>query len=97
MINEHEILVLVFARMILAFLSEGCQSDRTRGERSAAKTANITLELLTAWHDIHVPTETVGQMRCVTYYSARLHKSDDETAWDPRRNPQILPQQFLNE
>jgi hypothetical protein len=40
-----ETLVLVFIGMMSAFLAESCQGDRTKGQQSVLKIANITVEV----------------------------------------------------
>jgi hypothetical protein len=87
-----ETIVLVFIGMKSAFLTESCQSDRTRGQQSVLKIAKSTVEVHSVRHDIYVTTETGGQMRAVVYYSARLRKSDRERTRDLRRDARILPQ-----
>jgi hypothetical protein len=83
--------VLVFIGMTSVFLAESCQGDRTQGQQSVLRTAKVTAEEHSVWHDIYVATETGEQMR-VVYYSARLRKSDSEKARNLHRDARILPQ-----
>jgi hypothetical protein len=85
-------LVLVFVGMTSAFLAESCQGDRTQGQQSVLKTAKITVDVHSMWHDIYVATETGVQMRAVVCYSLGLRNSDHERARDQHRDAQILPQ-----
>jgi hypothetical protein len=44
--------------LVLAFLAESRQGDRTQGQKSVLKTAKSTVEVHSVWHDIYVATET---------------------------------------
>jgi hypothetical protein len=72
--------------MTSAFLAESCQDGRTQGQQWLLK----TVEVHSLWHDIRVAAETGGQKRAVVNHSMRLRNI--ETARDPRRDAQILPQ-----
>jgi hypothetical protein len=55
--------MLVFVWMTSAYLAESCQSDRKQEQQSVLKTAKITVEVRSAWHDIRIAVETGGQTR----------------------------------
>jgi hypothetical protein len=68
MINKHEISIGVYWDDV-GVLAEGCQGDRTQGQKISSKTAKITVEVHSMWHtSTCVAIEAVGScdMLCVT-------------------------------
>jgi hypothetical protein len=85
-------LVLVFIGMMLAFLAESCQGDRTRGQQSVLKSVKSAVKGHSVWHGIYIATETGRQMRAVVHYSVRLCNSNHRRARDLCHDAQILLQ-----